>query len=196
MQINGYMKSYINGIIARDHAKFEKTPAIKKAAQETVKGALTDDVVERIKEHAKKDAQVNVYQQKDYIKLINEYKQERVSPNRQEAVSRATLAMNSAAKGKVGGDLLSMLLGEYSMKAWMGGLVTTAEVYAPNGEMISAFNSDGGWTEIPTETEYQFMHQADQIYYEAFKEARAEIESAAKSPVSESASGASFDTRV
>ena len=41
-----------------------------------------------------------------------------------------------------------------------------------------------------------FLHQADQIYSDAFKEARAEINAAAKSPTPESAGGAGFDTRV
>ncbi|WP_305131354.1 hypothetical protein [uncultured Oscillibacter sp.] len=169
---------------------------MKKAAKKEAQAALSDDVVAQIKEHAKKDAQVNVYMQKDYIQMINAHKQQRVSPDRQEAISRATLAINSAAKGKGSADLLSMLLGEYSMKAWVGGLVDTAEIYAPNGEMIAGYNSNGGWTEISTEAEYQFLHQADQIYYDAYKEARAEINAAAKSPAPESAGGAGFDTRV
>ena len=191
MQINGYVSS----IIARDQVKFEKTPAIKEAAQKTAKAALTDDVVAQIKEHAKKDAQVKVYQQSGYVSMINAYKQQSVSPNRQEAVSRATLAMNSATKG--GDDLVSMLLGGYSMKAWMG-MITTAEVYAPNGEMIAAFNSDGGgWTEIPTEAEYQFMHEADRIYREAYDAARAEINAAAaKRSEVDREGAASFDVRV
>ena len=62
--------------------------------------------------------------------------------------------------------------------------------------MIAGYNSNGGWTEISTEAEYQFLHQADQIYSDAFKEARAEINAAAKSPTPESAGGAGFDTRV
>ena len=134
--------------------------------------------------------------QKDYIQMINSHKQQRVSPNRQEAISRAALAINSAPKGKGSADLLSMLLGEYSMKAWVGGLVDTAEIYAPNGEMIAAYNSNGGWMEISTEAEYQFLHQADQIYYDAFKEARAEINAAAENPAPEPASEATFDACV
>ena len=196
MQIQNYFRSYVSGVIARDKAKFEKSPTVKKAAKKEAQAALTDDVVAQIKEHAKKDAQVNVYMQKDYIQMINAHKQQRVSPDRQEAISRATLAINSAAKGKGSADLLSMLLGEYSMKAWVGGLVDTAEIYAPNGEMIAGYNSNGGWTEISTEAEYQFLHQADQIYSDAFKDARAEINAAAKSPTPESAGGAGFDTRV
>lgn len=188
--------SYVSSVIARDRAKFEKTPAVKKAAKKEAQAALSDELVAQIKEHAKKDAQVNVYQQKDYIQMINAQKQQKVSPNRQDAISRATLAMNSAAKGKGGSDLLSMLLGPYSMKAWIGGLVDTAEIYAPNGEMIAAFNSDGGWTEISTEAEYQFLNQADQIYSEAFDEARAEINAAAKGSAAENGGGTSFDTRV
>ena len=196
MQIQNYIRSYVSSVIERDKAKFEKSPAVKNAAKKEAQAALSDDVVAQIKEHAKKDAQVNVYMQKDYIQMISAHKQQRVSPDRQEAISRATLAINSAAKGKGSADLLSMLLGEYSMKAWVGGLVDTAEIYAPNGEMIAGYNSNGGWTEISTEAEYQFLHQADQIYSDAFKEARAEINAAAKSPTPESAGGAGFDTRV
>ena len=193
MQVQNGIRSYVSSVIARDQAKFEKTPAVKRAAKKDAQTALTDDVVAQIKEHAKKDAQENVYQQKDYIQMINSHKQQRVSPDRQDAISRANMAMRSASRG--GKDLLSMLLGKYSMNAWLGGLVDTAEVFAPNGEMIAAYNSDGGWTEISTEAEYQFLHQADQIYYDAYKEARAEINAAAKSPTPESSS-ASFDARV
>lgn len=196
MQIQNYVRSYVSSVIARDKAKFEKSPAVIKAAKEEAQAALTDDVVAQIKEHAKKDAQVNVYMQKDYIKMINSYKQQRVSPDRQEAISRATLAINSAPKGKGSADLLSMLLGKYSMNAWIGGLVDTAEIFAPNGEMIAAYNSNGGWMEISTESEYQFLHQAAQIYSDAFKEAREEINVASKTPAPEPASEATFDTRV
>lgn len=196
MQIQNYVRSYVGGVIARDQAKFEKSPAVKKAAKKEAQVALSDDVVAQIKEHAKKDAQVNVYQQKDYIQMINSHKQQRVSPDRQEAISRATLVINSAPKGKGSADLLSMLLGKYSMKAWVGGLVDTAEIYAPNGEMIAGYNSNGGWTEVSTEAEYQFLHQADQIYSDAFKEARAEINAAAETPAAEPAGEAAFDARV
>ena len=82
------------------------------------------------------------------------------------------------------------------MKAWVGGLVDTAEIYAPNGEMIAAYNSNGGWMEISTEAEDQFLHQAAQIYSDAFKEARAEINAAAENPAPEPASEAAFDARV
>lgn len=194
MQIQNGIRSYVSSVIARDQAKFEKTPAVKKAAKKDAQAALTDDVVAQIKEHAKKDAQVNIYQQKDYIQMINSHKQQRVSPDRQDAIARANIAMRSASRG--GKDLLSMLLGKYSMNAWLGGLVDTAEIFAPNGEMIAAYNSDGGWTEISTEAEYQFLHQADQIYYDAYKEARAEINAASKSPTKECGDSASFDTRV
>ena len=196
MQIQNHVRSYVSSVIARDQAKFEKSPAVKKAAQKEAQAALSDDVVAQIKEHAKKDAQVNVYMQKDYIQMINAHKRQRVSPNRQEAISRADLAMKSAAKGTGGSDLLSILLNKYSMKAWLGGLVETAEIYAPNGEMIAGYNSNGGWTEISTEAEYQFLNQADQIYYDAFKEARAEINAAAENPAPEPASEAAFDARV
>ena len=196
MQIQNYFRGYVSSVIARDQAKFEKSPAVKKAAQKEAQAALSDDVVAQIKEHAKKDAQVNVYMQKDYIQMINAHKQQRVSPDRQDAIFRANMAINSAARGKGSPDLLSMMLGKYSMKAWIRGLVDTAEIYAPNGEMIAGYNSNGGWTGVSTEAEYQFLNQADQIYYDAFKEARAEINAAAENPAPEPASEAAFDARV
>ena len=128
--------------------------------------------------------------------MINAHKQQRVSPDRQDAIFRANMAINSAARGKGSPDLLSMMLGKYSMKAWIGGLVDTAEIYAPNGEMIAGYNSNSGWTEISTEAEYQFLHQADQIYHDAFREAREEINASAKSPAPEPAGETTFDTRV
>ena len=194
MQIQNHIRSYVSSVIARDQAKFETSPAVKEAAKKEAQAALTDDAAARIREHAKKDAPVNVYMQKDYIQMINSHKQQCVSPDRQEAISRAALAMNRAARG--GRDLLSMLLGEYSMNAWLGGLVETAEIFASNGEMIAAYNSNGGWMEISTEAEYQFLHQADQIYFDAFKEARGEINAAAKGPVPEPAGEAAFDMRA
>ena len=54
MQIQNYFRSYVNSVIARDKAKFEKSPAVKKAAKKEAQDALTDDVVAQIKEHAKK----------------------------------------------------------------------------------------------------------------------------------------------
>jgi len=196
MQIQNYFRGYVSSVIARDQAKFEKSPAVKKAAKMEAKAALSDDVVAQIKEHAKKDAQVNVYQQKDYIQMINAHKQQRVPPDRQDAIFRASMAINSAARGKGSPDLLSMMLGKHSMKAWIGGLVDTAEIYAPNGEMIAGYSSNGGWTEISTEAEYQFLHQADQIYHDAFRETREEINASAKSPAPEPAGETTFDTRV
>lgn len=56
MQIQNYFRSYVSSVIARDKAKFEKSPAVKKAAKKEAQAALTDDVVAQIKEHAKKDA--------------------------------------------------------------------------------------------------------------------------------------------
>ena len=110
MQIQNYFRGYVSSVIARDQAKFEKSPAVKKAAKMEAKAALSDDVVAQIKEHAKKDAQVNVYMQKDYIQMINAHKQQRVSPDRQDAIFRANMAMNSAARGKGSSDLLLLLI--------------------------------------------------------------------------------------
>ena len=54
MQIQSGIKSYVSSVIARDQAKFEKTPAVKRAAKKDATAALTDDVIAQIKEHAKR----------------------------------------------------------------------------------------------------------------------------------------------
>lgn len=40
MQIQNGIRSYVSSVIARDQAKFEKTPAVKRAAKKDAQAAL------------------------------------------------------------------------------------------------------------------------------------------------------------
>ena len=75
------------------------------------------------------------------------------------------------------------------MKAYVGGLHPTAEVYAPNGEMIAAYTTAGTWKEIPTAAEEKFMSEAASVYLEAFRAARAEMKSASQATAGGSEAG-------
>ena len=75
------------------------------------------------------------------------------------------------------------------MKAYVGGLHPTAEVYAPNGEMIAAYTTAGTWKEIPTAAEEKFMSEAASVYLEAFRAARAEMKSGSQATAGGSEAG-------
>lgn len=48
MQIQNYFRSYVSSVIARDQAKFEKSPAVKKAAQAGMRAVRCSGTVRRI----------------------------------------------------------------------------------------------------------------------------------------------------
>lgn len=75
----------------------------------------------------------------------------------------------------------------------------TAEVYAPNGEAIASYNSNGGgWTVIQTQEELKFQGEADAVYAQAFRAARAELAAAQQTAVPAQGSGetAGFDVKA
>ena len=79
------------------------------------------------------------------------------------------------------GTLLMKLLDGYSMEAHIG-MHPTAEVYAPNGEMIAAQTCTGQWIDIQTEAESKFLDECTMVYLDAYRAARAEINAAAQAP--------------
>lgn len=73
----------------------------------------------------------------------------------------------------------------------------SAEIRAANGEAIASYNSlGGGWTEIQTKEEHKFMGEATMIYYQAFREAHAEINAAKTSAHSALPSKSTVDFHI
>lgn len=76
----------------------------------------------------------------------------------------------------------------------------SAEIYAPNGENIASYNSTGGgWTVIQTKEELKFQGEADGVYAQAFREARAAMADTAQqtaAPASGNGTTGSFDVKV
>lgn len=153
--------------------KWGETPEIQMSAKKKAQKAMTDGFVEQIKEIAAKDAQKGVYMSEDYVQHSRSHMRRTVSPNRSKPIAQAAAFIQKASNSY--GTLLAKLLGGCSMKAYTGGLTPTAEVYAPNGEMIAAYTTAGTWIEIQTEAETKFLSESAGVYLEAYRAARAEI---------------------
>ena len=177
----------IGGLGISEAAKWGETPEIQRAANKTAQNAMTDGFVGQIKEMAKKDAQKGVYMSDEFGQMRLAQMRKYVSPNRSKPVAQAAAYIQKASNRY--GTLLARLLGGYSMKAYVGGLHPTAEVYAPNGEMIAAYTTAGTWKEIPTAAEEKFMSEAASVYLEAFRAARAEMKSASQATAGGSEAG-------
>ena len=177
----------IGGLGISEAAKWGETPEIQRAANKTARNAMTDGFVGQIKEMAKKDAQKGVYMSDEFGQMRLAQMRKYVSPNRSKPVAQAAAYIQKASNRY--GTLLARLLGGYSMKAYVGGFHPTAEVYAPNGEMIAAYTTAGTWKEIPTAAEEKFMSEAASVYLEAFRAARAEMKSASQATAGGSEAG-------
>ena len=168
----------IGGLRISEAAKWGETPEIQRAANKTAQNAMTDGFVEQIKEMAKKVAEKGVYMSDEFGQMRLAQMRKHVSPNRSKPVAQAAAYIQKASNRY--GTLLARLLGGYSMKAYVGGLHPTAEVYAPNGEMIAAQTCDGSWIEIQTKAETKLIDASTDIYAKAYSAARAEMKAAAQ----------------
>ncbi len=155
---------------------------------------MTDSYIAGIQEQAKKDAKAGVYMSEDYVQYSLSHMRKTVSPDRFKSIAQ-TIAFIRKASSQYG-TLLANLFGGYSMKAYVGGLHPTAEVYAPNGEMIAAQTCDGTWTKIQTEAETKLIDASTRVYAEAYKAARAEMKAAAQVQTQLNAGTASVDIRA
>ena len=177
----------IGGLRISEAAKWGETPQIQMSAQKQAENAMTDRYILGIQEQAKKDAKAGVYMSEDYVQYSLSHMRRTVSPNRSKPVAQAAAYIQKASNRY--GTLLARLLWGYSMKAYVGGFHPTAEVYAPNGEMIAAYTTAGTWKEIPTAAEEKFMSEAASVYLEAFRAARAEMKSASQATAGGSEAG-------
>ena len=171
----------IGGLRISEAAKWGETPQIQMSAQKQAENAMTDRYILGIQEQAKKDAKAGVYMSEDYVQYSLSHMRRTVSPNRSKPVAQAAAYIQKASSRY--GTLLARLIGGYSMKAYVGGLHPTAEVYALNGEMIAAQTCDGSWIEIQTKAETKLIDASTDIYAKAYSAARAEMKAAAQVPM-------------
>ena len=202
-------------------ARWGNTPIIQKKAVEASKNAMTDDFAEKLQELARKDAQKGVYMSQEAINLRHAQMGKYVSPDRSAPIAQMTQELQKAEKAHKGEDptlefldrMLAQLKGkgrpERIVKSFSGlaggcsgDLHSTPEnqvatVYSPDGEEIAQYASDGGWMNLTTKAENQFLGDSNDVYKQAWDAARAEIKNAAqKQPVACEGETATFDVRA
>ena len=214
MQISG-----VNSL--RDAARWGETPIIKKKAVEASKNAMTDDFVKKLQELARRDAQKGGGMSQEAINLCHAQMGKYVSPDRSAPIAQMTQELQKAEKAHKGEDptlefldrMLAQLKGkgrpERIVKSFSGlaggcsgDLHSTSEnqiatVYSPDGEEIAQYASDGGWMNLTTKAENQFLGDSNDVYMQAWNAARAEIKNGAqKQPVACEGETATFDVRA
>ena len=215
MQING-----VNSL--REAARWGETPIIKKKAVEASKNAMTDDFVAKLQELARRDAQKGVGMSQEAIDLCHAQMSKHVSPDRSAPIAQMTQELQKAEKAHKGEDptlefldrMLAQLKGkgrpERIVKSFSGlaggcsgNLHSTPEnqvatVFSPDGEEIAQYNtSGGGWMNLTTKAENQFLGDSNTVYKQAWDAARAEIKNGAqKQPVACEGETATFDVRA
>lgn len=217
MQISG-----VNSL--REAARWGETPIIKKKAVAASQNAMTDDFVKNLQELARKDAQKGVYMSKEAINLRHAQMGKYVSPDRSAPIAQMSQELKKAAQEhKEEQDptlefldrMIAQLKGKgkpsrivKSFSGLAGGcsgdLNSTPEsqsatVYSPDGEQIAHYNSGniGGWMNLTTRAENQFLGDSNTVYKQAWDAARAEIKNGAqKQPVACEGETATFDVRA
>ena len=192
MQIGG-----VNSL--REAARWGETPIIKKKAVEASKNAMTDDFVKKLQELARRDAQKGVGMSQEAINLCHAQMGKYVSPDRSAPIAQMTKELQKAEKAHKGEDptleFLDRMVAQLKAKGrperivksfsgladgCSGDLHSTSEnqiatVYSPDGEEIAQYASDGGWMNLTTKAENQFLGDSNDVYMQAWDAARAEI---------------------
>ena len=202
-------------------AKRGKTPIIQKKAVEASKNAMTDDFVKKLQELARRDAQKGVGMSQEAINLCHAQMGKYVSPDRSAPIAQMTQELQKAEKAHKGEDptleFLDRMIAQLKAKGrperivksfsglaggCSGDLHSTSEnqvatVYSPDGEEIAQYASDGGWMNLTTKAENQFLGDSNDVYMQAWNAARAEIKNGAqKQPVACEGETATFDVRA
>ena len=149
---------------------------------EKVRQALTDEFITSVKAYAKRDAGVGVYMQSDYHKMVNDYMKTCISPERDAAIEQVSKLMETYTDADSPPSCHVLILIEpfHFASIIASGGQTITHIYDINGRMIASYNSAGdSWIFISTLEELQFGYTVTQIYAAAFREARAQMDTAA-----------------
>ena len=216
MQIGG-----VNSL--REATRWGETPIIKKKAVEASKNAMTDDFVKKLQELARRDAQKGGGMSQEAINLCHAQMGKYVSPDRSAPIAQMSQELKKAAQEHKEEqdptlEFLDRMIAQLKAKGrperivksfsglaggCSGDLHSTSEnqvatVYSPDGEEIAHYNtSNGGWMNLTTRAENQFLGDSNDVYMQAWNAARAEIKNGAqKQPVACEGETATFDVRA
>ena len=157
-------------------------------AEKTAKSGMSDGFVERIKAYAKEDAKKGVYMSEGFTQMRLAHMKQYVSPDRSGPKSQVMSAIQAALKEphpmlQALEKMLENLSGGCSANLKISSVQQAAEIFAPNGENIASYNSlGGGWTDIQTKAEHEFFGESASVYLQAYREARAEMQSSQPAP--------------
>ena len=183
MNISG-VSAATNYAVAVKGGKSSKIQKREKAA----KGAMSDSFIERIKAYAKEDAKKGVYMSEGFTQMRLAHMKQYVSPDRSGPKNQVMSAIQAALKEphpmlQALEKMLEKLSGGCSANLKISSVQQAAEIFAPNGENIASYNSlGGGWTDIQTKAEHEFFGESASVYLQAYREARAEMQSSQPTP--------------
>ena len=172
-----------------------------------VSSALSDEYIEQIKAQARVDAAKGRYEdgydstpRTGFAAMRDAQMKQCVSPDRTKAISQVSAAINNPnCVWQTGANLLDLLSG-CTAKVFNGPLCgTKAEIYNEDGEMIAGYGSSFGWIDVPTKDESRFQYESNQIYYEAYKAAEAELSNGTQqtaAPAENGGAAGGFDVKV
>lgn len=157
-----------------------------RGAERTAENAMTGGFIRRIRACAEQDARSGIYMSEGFHQMRLAHMRQFVSPDRSgskaqvlSAIETALREMDPARQFVV--ELLDQLSGNSSARIRAGLDGQSAEIRASNGEVIASYSSlGGGWTDIQTREEHRFFSESTAVYFQAFREARARMRTAAQ----------------
>ncbi len=156
--------------------------------EKTAKNGMSGGFIERIKAYAKEDAKKGVYMSEGFTQMRLAHMKQYVSPDRSGPKNQVMSAIQAALKEphpmlQALEKMLEKLSGGCSANLKISSVQQAAEIFAPNGENIASYNSlGGGWTDIQTKAEHDFFSESASVYLQAYREARAEMQSSQPAP--------------
>lgn len=194
MRINGYSNSYsgYNNLKTFTDSenntvksKFSKSNSVDTLELSTIgkrKSGLPSDVINTIREFAKKDAKTGDYMSDEYNNFQITYLKNNISPDRSALMVKASSLVPSSKAGirsffRYYGlpdvSLIDILLGSERYTA--SRKMNYVSVKDKNGVEILSWSQNAGWLSHPSPEEEAFWDAETAIYAEAFSEARAEM---------------------
>lgn len=183
-------------------AKWGQSSKAQADTEKSAKSAMTDGFIQQIKQYAKEDARQGTYMSKGYLQMEQAQMRKYVSPDRSEPKKQVMSAIQTALREphpllQALEKMLDKLTGGCSAKLKICSIQQTAEISAPNGEIIASYNSlGGGWMENQTKEEHKFFDEAAAVYLQAFREARAEMKAPDQGQVPQQGNTAAVDVRA
>lgn len=143
---------------------------------EVVEQALTPEFIAKIQAQARRDAIVGVYMLDPFFRDLRDRQMtEYISPDRDSAIAAVSESIEAMGRQQRQESVLALFGPFYSANINVSIHVTTAHICDEYGEMIAGYNSMAeDWIIVPTLEEEQFDYTCNQIYAQAFREARAE----------------------